>query len=170
MALFKRNKQEEDGSEMSFIDHLEALRWHLVRSVIAVVVCAIIIFVYAREVVSIIIMGPARNDFATYSVLCNLGHKLKLGNVLCLGEFTIKFQSNAMTEQFMTTFHHCFCRGLYCCLPLRILGVLEFCKTRPQQKRNKENTGYYLLGICIVFYGRGVWLLCTNAFYGEFLF
>ena len=95
MALFKRNK-EESVAEMSFIDHLEALRWHLVRSVIAVVVGAILIFVYAREVVSIIIMGPARRDFVTYSVLCNLSHKLHLGDTLCLGDFNIKFQSNAM--------------------------------------------------------------------------
>ncbi|MDE3249023.1 MAG: twin-arginine translocase subunit TatC, partial [Bacteroidota bacterium] len=60
MALFKRNNPDSENAEMSFIDHLEALRWHLVRSVIAVVVGAIIIFVYAKEVVSNIIMGPAR--------------------------------------------------------------------------------------------------------------
>ncbi len=77
---------------MSFIDHLEALRWHLVRSVVAVVVGAILIFIYAKEVVSIIVLGPARNDFISYSVLCNLGRKLHLGDVLCMGNFTIKFQ------------------------------------------------------------------------------
>ncbi len=65
MALFKRNKQQtnEDGSEMSFIDHLEALRWHLVRAVVAVVVGAIIIFIYAKEVVSIVVFGPRPKRF-----------------------------------------------------------------------------------------------------------
>src|ERR1700710_1232123 len=129
MALFKRNKQqEEDGSEMSFIDHLEALRWHLVRSVVAVVVGAIIIFIYAKEVVSIVVFGPARKDFATYSVLCNLGHKLHLGENLCLGDFTIKFQSNAMTEQFMTTFTVAFVGGFIVAFPYVFWEFWRFIK------------------------------------------
>ncbi len=42
---------------MTFVDHLEALRWHLVRSVVAVVVGAILIFIYAKEVASIVVLG-----------------------------------------------------------------------------------------------------------------
>ncbi|MEO5683337.1 MAG: twin-arginine translocase subunit TatC [Chitinophagaceae bacterium] len=142
MALFKRNKQvEEDGTEMSFIDHLEALRWHLVRSVIAVVVCAIIIFIYAKEVVNGIVFGPARNDFSTYSVLCNLGHKLKLGEALCLGNFTIKFQSNAMTEQFMTTFTIAFVGGFIVSFPYVFWEFWRFIKPALSKKEVKRTSG-----------------------------
>ena len=133
MALFKR-KSEDTGAEMSFIDHLEALRWHLVRSVIAVVVGAIIIFVYAKEVVSIIVLGPARNDFSTYSVLCNLGKKLHLGTALCLGDFTVKFQSNAMTEQFMTTFTIAFVGGFIVAFPYVFWELWSFIKPALSKK------------------------------------
>ena len=143
MALFKRNKpqQNEDGSEMSFIDHLEALRWHLVRSVVAVVVGAIAIFVYAKEVVSIIVLGPARNDFISYSALCSLGRKLHLGDVLCMGNFTIKFQSNAMTEQFMTTFTIAFVGGFIVAFPYVFWEFWRFIKPALSQKEVKRTRG-----------------------------
>ncbi|GAC1450958.1 MAG: twin-arginine translocase subunit TatC [Chitinophagaceae bacterium] len=140
MALFKRNS-EDTGAEMSFIDHLEALRWHLVRSVIAVMVSAIIIFIYAKEVVSIIVMGPARKDFATYSVLCNLGRKLHLGDVLCLGDFTIKFQSNAMTEQFMTTFTIAFVGGFIVAFPYVFWEFWRFIKPALSKKEVRRTSG-----------------------------
>lgn len=142
MALFKRKKQENDSSaEMSFIDHLEALRWHLVRSVIAVVVSAIVIFVYAKEVVNGIVFGPARNDFSTYSVLCNLGHKLHLGENLCLGSFTIKFQSNAMTEQFMSTFTIAFMGGFIVAFPYIFWEFWSFVKPALSKKEIRTTRG-----------------------------
>ncbi len=141
MALFKRNKQQDDGNEMSFIDHLEALRWHLVRSVVAVVVSAIVIFIYAKEVVNGIVFGPARNDFSTYAVLCNLGHKLKLGENLCLGNFTIKFQSNAMTEQFMSTFTIAFVGGFVVSFPYVFWEFWSFVKPALSKKEVRTTRG-----------------------------
>ncbi len=141
MALFNRNKQEDDATEMSFIDHLEALRWHLVRSVIAVVVSAIVIFIYAKEVVSIIVFGPARNDFISYDVLCKMGHKLHLGEALCMGNFTIKFQSNAMTEQFMSTFTIAFVGGFIVAFPYVFWEFWSFIKPALSKKEIKTTRG-----------------------------
>ena len=135
MALFNRNTQGADGAEMSFIDHLEALRWHIIRSVIAVVVGAILIFVYAKEVVSIIVLGPARNDFPVYSALCNFGRKLHIGDALCMGDFTVKFQSNAMTEQFMTTFTIAFVGGFIVAFPYVFWELWRF--VRPALSKNE---------------------------------
>ena len=50
LNLLERRNQNTDGEEMSFVDHLEELRWHIVRAVIAIVVCAIAVFVYIDEV------------------------------------------------------------------------------------------------------------------------
>ncbi|HTL07702.1 MAG TPA: twin-arginine translocase subunit TatC [Chitinophagaceae bacterium] len=159
MALFKRKQQQDDGSEMSFIDHLEALRWHLVRSVIAVVVSAIVIFVYAKEVVNGIVFGPARNDFSTYSVLCNLGHRLKLGEALCLGNFTIKFQSNAMTEQFMSTFTIAFVGGFVVAFPYVFWEFWSFVKPALSKKEIRTTRGIifwvsvlFFLGVAFGYY------------------
>lgn len=168
MALFKRNKQNEEAAEMSFIDHLEALRWHLVRSVIAIVVGAILIFVYAKEVVSIIVMGPARKDFATYSVLCNLGRKLHLGDVLCLGDFTIKFQSNAMTEQFMTTFTIAFVGGFIVAFPYVFWEFWRFIKPALSKKEVKRTSGIIFWVSVLFFMGVGFGYYILTPFMVNF--
>jgi sec-independent protein translocase protein TatC len=168
MALFRRNNQEDDGTEMSFIDHLEALRWHLVRSVIAVVVCALLIFIYAREVVTYVIMGPARNDFSTYSVLCNLGHTLKLGKALCLGDFTIKFQSNAMTEQFMTTFTIAFVGGFIVSFPYVFWEFWRFIRPALSKKEVRKTRGIIFWVSLLFFMGVGFGYYILTPFMVNF--
>ena len=58
--------------EMSFIDHLEELRWHIIRSLLAILVFAIIAFVSKDIVFGIILLGPSKSDFWTYQMLCGL--------------------------------------------------------------------------------------------------
>ena len=53
---------------MSFVDHLEALRWHIVRAVLAILISAIMFFIYIDEIFDVVIMGPTRNDFISYRV------------------------------------------------------------------------------------------------------
>lgn len=75
MALFNRNRGQEKA-EMSFIDHLEELRQHIVRSIIAILVMAIVIFIYRDWVFDNIITGPINPNFISYKALCDLviGH------------------------------------------------------------------------------------------------
>jgi sec-independent protein translocase protein TatC len=158
MALFKRNNTPETA-EMSFIDHLEALRWHLIRSVIAVLVGAIGIFIYAQEVVDRILMAPAHKDFITYSVLCKLGTKIGMAKSLCLQDFTIKFQSNAMTEQFMATFTIAFIGGFILAFPYVFWEFWRFVKPALSQKEIKRTRGIifwvsalFFLGVAFGYY------------------
>ena len=60
MALldFLDKRKKNDSEEMSFIDHLEELRWHLIRSVIAIVIAGIVFFIYVREIVNDILLAP----------------------------------------------------------------------------------------------------------------
>lgn len=55
---------------MSFFDHLEELRWHLVRIVIAITICAVVLFIYRIEVIGGIFMAPFRYNFVTYRMIC----------------------------------------------------------------------------------------------------
>src|SRR5689334_23628656 len=91
----KRNK--DPNAEMSFIDHLEELRWHLIRSVIAVLIASIAVFIYVRPIVDEILFAPTRADFVSARWLCNLGHWLGT-NAMCFDQVNAKFQSNQMTE------------------------------------------------------------------------
>ena len=80
MDFFNRRKKNATD-EMSFIDHLEELRWHLIRSVIAILVCAIVVFIYVGILlIDTILFAPTQGDFITYRWLCNLSHASDIGD------------------------------------------------------------------------------------------
>ncbi|MEO7802388.1 MAG: twin-arginine translocase subunit TatC, partial [Ginsengibacter sp.] len=84
-SFFKKIRGTDDTkSEMSFLDHLEVLRWHLVRSAIALVTAAGFIFFYIDWIFDNVIYAPARPTFITYTFLCKMSHKLHLGDSLCM--------------------------------------------------------------------------------------
>ncbi len=58
---------------MSFLDHLEELRWHIMRSVGAIVIIGVVVF-WQSELVIDILYAPRYSSFPTYSLICdNLG-------------------------------------------------------------------------------------------------
>jgi sec-independent protein translocase protein TatC len=92
MALFKRDKGNKTEKEMSFLEHLEELRWHIIRSVLAIMILTIVAFIYKDFIFNKIILAPKNPDFWTNRMLCQLGHYL-LGadnNILCIN--TKRFQ------------------------------------------------------------------------------
>jgi sec-independent protein translocase protein TatC len=90
-------QEEEEG--MSFLDHLEALRFHILRSVSAILIFTVIAFLAKDIVFGIIILGPSKVDFLTYRVLCDLGNYLGIP-ALCIDELPFTIQSRQMTGQF----------------------------------------------------------------------
>jgi sec-independent protein translocase protein TatC len=92
-----REEEEEEG--MSFLDHLEALRWHLLRSVSAVLIFTVIAFLAKSIVFGVIILGPSKVDFITYRLFCDLGNYLGISG-LCIDELPFTLQSREMTSQF----------------------------------------------------------------------
>ena len=84
---------------MSFLDHLEALRWHVVRSAAAILIFTIIAFLAKSIVFGVIILGPSKVDFITYRLFCDLGNYLGV-EALCIQELPFTLQSREMTSQF----------------------------------------------------------------------
>jgi sec-independent protein translocase protein TatC len=90
-------KEEEEG--MSFLDHLEALRYHILRSVAAILIFTVIAFIAKDIVFGIIILGPSKVDFFTYRILCDIGNYLGI-SALCIDQLPFTIQSRQMTGQF----------------------------------------------------------------------
>ena len=67
---------DKEEAEMSFLDHLEALRWHLVRSVVAILVIAIISFIADDFVIQTLLYGPKEKWFPTYQFICGISEDL----------------------------------------------------------------------------------------------
>jgi sec-independent protein translocase protein TatC len=143
MALlgFLKKREKDTKGEMSFIDHLEDLRWHVVRSVIAIVIGAIVVFIYAREIVDKILFAPADNSFITYKWLCDLSHSLRLGDAICLAGVDAKFQSNTMTGQFVSTFTIAFVGGFIVAFPYVFWEFWKFIRPALSPKELKRTKG-----------------------------
>ncbi len=169
-SLFKRIRSKnpvEEPAEMSFIDHLEELRWHIIRALIAVVIGSILVLVKIDYVVNNIFMGPAHNDFITYRWLCSIGQKLHVQD-LCLGDFVIRFQSNAMTEQFLTTFTVGFTGGFILAFPYVFWEIWRFVRPALSEKERKGTTGAILWISVLFFLGVAFGYLIMTPFMVNF--
>jgi sec-independent protein translocase protein TatC len=71
----KTSPEPEEPREMGFLDHLEELRWHVIRSAIAIVLFAIIALSNQKWVFKNIIFAPKQKDFFTYRFLCDLSER-----------------------------------------------------------------------------------------------
>ena len=102
--------------EMSFIDHLEELRWHIIRSLGAILIFSIIAFLSKQIVFGIILLGPSKADFWTYRFLCDIGQKINVFT-FCITELPFIIQSRQMAGQFMMHLSSSFVIGLICTFP-----------------------------------------------------
>lgn len=161
MALFdffnRRNK--DDKAEMSFIDHLEDLRWHVIRSVIAVLVGTIVIMIFSNQVVDGILMAPTRADFISSRWLCSLGHKIGIGETLCFPPVDAKFLENTMTGQFISYFTLGFIGGFIIAFPYIFWEFWRFVKPALSEKELKKTRGIifwvsflFFLGVAFGYY------------------
>lgn len=91
---------KKNGNEMSFLDHLEELRWLLIRSTIAIIACASIAFFFSDFIFDQIIFGPKNPDFITYQFFCEISQKFGLDKSLCVTEIPMRIQSREMGGQF----------------------------------------------------------------------
>lgn len=105
-----------DEKEMSFLDHLEELRWHLIRSVIAIMVFSIAAFIAVDFVFDTIVFGPAKVDFWTFRKLCELSELIH-SPALCIDTLDFKIQSRQMTGQFTMHITSSFAIGLIVAFP-----------------------------------------------------
>ena len=87
-------------TEMSFLDHLEIFRWHLIRSFVAIFLFSVISFVFKDVIFDDILLAPKSSDFFTYIILCNISQFLGLGDIFCLTEMPFSLINISMSGQF----------------------------------------------------------------------
>lgn len=158
MSVFKNlldKTKENPQAEMGFLDHIEALRWHIVRSVVAVVVLAIAVFIKVEWIFDRIILGPAHNDFVSYKWFCALGRFFHYDS-FCLGEVHMEFQNTAVTGQFMMGMSVSMMLGFILAFPYILWELWRFIKPalKPAEVR----------------YARGIVFWCSLLFFTGVLF
>ncbi len=160
--LLRKFKATSEGvrSEMSIMDHLEAFRWHLVRSIIVWLVAVIIIFLHVDWVFDHIIYAPAKSSFITYGFLCNLSHSWHLGEALCMPPVNIPLQGNTVSGPFMSAISISMIGGLILSFPYIFWELWRFIKPALSLKE-KEYSRASILWVSLCFF--------TGAAFGYFL-
>jgi len=160
MALPFFNKSGSDKAEMSFVDHLEELRWHIVRSVIAILIFAISIFVFQDFVFDVIILGPLSDDFFSYTALCQFSHWAHLGDALCVPAPKVELQSTTFGAQFMSSITIAFVGGFIAAFPYVFFEIWLFIKPalNPNELRSARGA---ILWVSLFFF--------TGAAFGYFV-
>ncbi len=142
MSLFGwRKKENEEKAEMSFIDHLEVLRGHLFRSVVAIAVGAVVFIIYDDFIVKKVLMGPTHADFPTYKWLCKVGHTIGLGDKMCMKEIGLKMQSTSVSGQFSMYFTMIFVGGIILAFPYIFWEFWRFVKPALTKKELSKTRG-----------------------------
>lgn len=141
-SIFKRLRSAGDEQEeMSFIDHLEVLRWHIVRSVLAILTSAILFFIYIDEIFDVVIMGPTRNDFISYRAFCQLSHALGMGDSLCMPPMKLSLQVTSISGTFMSSITIAVVGGLLVALPYVFFEIWKFIKPALKPSELKYTRG-----------------------------
>ncbi len=138
--LIRDKKLITPQREMSFMDHLEALRWHLVRSAGVVFSITIVMFIYIDWIFDNIVYGPARKDFISYTAMCSLGYKLHLGDVLCMPPIDIKLVGNTISGPFMSAISIAVTAGVLLSFPYLFWELWRFIKPGLNKKETKTVT------------------------------
>lgn len=141
MALAFFNKRKGEKTEMSFIDHLEELRWHIVRSVLAILVMAILIFVFQDFVFSKIVLGPMNKDFFTYTALCRFSQWAHMGDALCMPPPNVELTALTFGTQFMSLITIAFVGGFIAAFPYVFWEIWRFIKPALNEKEVKSARG-----------------------------
>ena len=140
-SLFNRNEDSDKKAEMSFIDHLEALRWHIVRSGLVWLAAAIVIFSKIDWIFDKIIFAPAQSNFITYSALCKFGHYIGIGDSLCMPPINLQLQGNTISGPFMSAISISMIGGLVVAFPYLFWELWRFIKPALSTKELKSSKG-----------------------------
>jgi len=127
MALFAKAKNTE-SKEMSFLDHLEELRWHLVRSVVVIFSLAIVFFVNREFLFDTIILAPKDSNFFTYRMMCKLSHFLNMGDSLCMNGLEFSLINTTLSGQFTLHMWAAFVAGIVVGFPYLVWEAWRFIK------------------------------------------
>lgn len=84
----------EDSKEMGFLDHIEELRWHLIRGIVVVISIAGISLFFQDEIFEYIIYAPKKPNFITYRIMC------AISEATCFGPPDMQLITRELGEQF----------------------------------------------------------------------
>lgn len=137
--------------EMSFLDHLEELRWLLVRSTIAIIIMACATYFISDWLFNDVLFGPTRPSFFTYRWFCDLSHQLGFADSICITELPFIIQNTEMEGQVNNFVWICVLSGFILSVPYILLQVWNFIAPALYEKE-KKNARVFIFSSSLLFF------------------
>lgn len=144
--------KNKEGAEMSFLEHLEVLRWHIIRSVLVISLLAVVAFIYIDFILDYIILAPKNPDFIVNKWFCELSAYLNT-DALCINQKQLQIINIKMSGQFSTHIKISFLSGLVLGLPYFFYEIWKFVRPALYVKERKSISNGLIYGALLFFTG-----------------
>lgn len=131
---------KKKADDLSFLEHIEALRWHLIRSISAIVIIAIVAFFFKGFIFDEVIFAPKTPQFLTNKLMCQFGKAIGV-DAICINQNPFNIISIKMTGQFMTHIMISLISGLIVAFPIVFNEFWRFLKPALKRKEVKHSRG-----------------------------
>ena len=139
--------------EMSFLEHLEDLRWHLLRSIVAILIAALAAFLAKNFVFDVLLFGPKKTDFLTYKLLCQVSNLLGFDDSFCITELPFRIQSRTMAGQFSAHIWTSITLGFVVAFPYVIYQFWNFISPGLYTHEKRTASGFISISSLLFFTG-----------------
>lgn len=142
-----------EPQDMSFLEHLEELRWHLIRATLAVVILGTGAFIAKDFIFNTLIFGPKRLDFLTYELFCKFSHMTGNGDSLCIKELPFRIQSRAVSGQFSAHLWTSITAGFILGFPYVLYEFWKFIRPGLLKNERRNARGFIIIASILFFLG-----------------
>lgn len=146
-------QQKKSINEMSFLDHLEELRWLLVRSTVGILICAAATFFVSDYIFDEIIFGPIDPNFVTYRFFCDLSHSLGFADSICVTDMDFIIQNTDMEGQVNILIWMCVVAGFILSFPYILWELWKFISPALYEKERKNAKLFIFIASILFFLG-----------------
>ncbi len=151
--MSRREENKNNEKEMSFLDHLEDLRWHLIRATLAIVIVATVAFLAKDFIFDVLLFGPKNPDFPTYKLLCRLATNIGLEDSFCFTEEQFRIQSRTMAGQFSAHIWTSIMAGFIIAFPYVLYEFWKFISPGLHENERSTSRGFILIASLLFFIG-----------------
>ena len=139
--------------DMSFLGHLEELRWHLVRSASAIFIIGILLFIFQKEVYEHFLLAHRKSDFITYQIFCDFFSLFGFDSTFCNVAFTDNLISLKPTQQLMNAIWSSFILGIILSFPYLLWEIWRFISPGLTKNEIKSSKGFIFIASFLFFCG-----------------
>ena len=146
-------KQKNSEKQMSFLDHLEELRWLLIRSSIFILLGAIVAFIFSDFIFNTIIFGPKDSNFVTYQFFCEIAKTFNFKDSFCSKELPFEIQNRTMEGQFSVMVWTSITAGFIISFPFLLWELWKFISPALYSKEKKNAKLFITISSLLFFIG-----------------